>query len=222
MPEEELHSQEWLSESLNSQGQTRRSTRGQFMSQSTSINQANIFDRHIYCVGSLESSPNTPVLEKNSDLEIYLESQLSVGQSQRSVALGRGRPGGRLLLHALLEWHPKHHRTARSMGRWARGSLPAAETLLFLASVVCRQTLPNAWLHPYYLVIYGWSLNLFLCYRRSLLENMVLSQIFDGYFWTEYLRRENRAFWKWWEHSLQAVFSVHWRCRTEINTCLFS
>lgn len=35
--------------------------------------QANIFDRHIYCVGSLESSPNTPVLEKSSDLEIYLE-----------------------------------------------------------------------------------------------------------------------------------------------------
>lgn len=49
--------------------------------------QANIFDRHIYCVGSLESSPNTPVTGKNSDLEIYLESWLSVQQSQRSVML---------------------------------------------------------------------------------------------------------------------------------------
>lgn len=100
--------------------------------------QANIFDRHIYCVGSLESSPNTPVPEKSSDVEIYLELLFSVQQSQRSVVLQHSCPGGQVLLPvlppALLEQRSEHHHTAMSAGRSARGALPATETFIFLMS----------------------------------------------------------------------------------------
>lgn len=96
--------------------------------------QANIFDRHIYCVGSLESSPNTPVLKKSSDLEIYLESQLWERQRQRSAVLRHSCPRGQVLLPALLGRHPEHHCTARSVGRGVRGALPATEMLFFLAN----------------------------------------------------------------------------------------
>lgn len=100
--------------------------------------QANIFDRHFYCVGSLKSSPNTPVPEKSSDLEIYLELLFSVQQSQRSVVLQQSCPRGQMLLPvllpALLEPRSGHHCTATSAGRSARGALPATETFIFLTS----------------------------------------------------------------------------------------
>lgn len=104
--------------------------------------QANIFDRHIYCVGSLESSPNTPVPETSSDLEIYLELLFSVQWSQRSVVLQHNCPGGQMLLPmllpALLEQHSEHHCTATSAGRSARGAVPATETFIFLTSPMER------------------------------------------------------------------------------------
>lgn len=100
--------------------------------------QANIFDRHIYCVGSLESSSNTSVPEKSSDLEIYLELLFSMQQSQRSVVLQHGCPGGQMLLPvllpALLGQHSEYHCTAKSAGRSAIGALPATETFVFLMS----------------------------------------------------------------------------------------
>lgn len=138
MPPEELHSQEWKFKSSRANQEKRLWA----VYITVYFYQANIFDRHIYRVGSFESSPNTPVLEKSSDLEIHSESQLSARQSQRSVALRHSPPGGQVLLPALLpallERHPEHHRTAMSAGRWARGALPATETLLFLTSPVER------------------------------------------------------------------------------------
>lgn len=134
MPPEELHLQEWKFKS--SRANQEKLLWAVYIT--VYFYQANIFDRHIYCVGSLESSPNTPVLEKSSDLEIHSESQLSARQSQRSAALRHSPAGGQVLLPALLERHPEHHRTAMSAGRWARGALPATETLLFLTSPVER------------------------------------------------------------------------------------